>query len=99
MIRELDPRIVIWFDAKHYVFSFKTIVQIITGRKWRKSALKNIEKALGFIDKPHNRFSVRRLREPLLKPTVSGYFGRPLLRLCRNFSKFYTKRYISCFKT
>ena len=74
------------------------LVQMASGRKCWKLSLETIGKEFGFIDKQHNRVSVRRLREPLLKPTVSGYFWMPLWRLCYNFSEFDTKRYMFCFK-
>ncbi len=77
MIRDLDIRVAIGFYIKRYVFSFKSIIQIAAGQKSGKMTLQIIGKALVFIDKPSNRVPVRRLRETLRKPTVSGVLLHP----------------------
>ena len=98
MIRDLDLCVAMRIHIKRYVSSFKRIVQMEGSRQSGKVTLRIIEKALGLIDKSSNRVSVRRHREPLRKPTVSGDFSIPHLRICTKNHKIHTKRYHFCFK-
>jgi len=85
--------------TKRYLLCFKTMFQMGILAKCVKRHPKTMQKTVIRIAEKLDCIFPRRLREPLRKPSVSEVPWGYIFAYLPDFLKFYTKRYISCFKT